>query len=106
MYTSLIENTHTAAAIIFGLAVVYFFLGLLSPAWARASGRGSVVLRSLLGVFIAAGLYIGVIVYTHTQPDGPHSLDMYIKSHDWEQYRSEGTPGHAAPTEQPAGDGR
>ena len=68
------------------------------------AGLGRLALS--VGVFIAAGLYVGVIVYTHTQPDGPHSLDMYIKSHDWEQYRSEGTPGHAAPTEQPAGDGR
>ena len=99
MYTSLIENTHLVAAIIFLFALGYFFLGLLSPSLAGAAGRGSVVLRSTLGVFLALVLYIGVIVYTHMQPDGPHAIGTYIKNHDWEQYRSE--QGTAAPARPP-----
>jgi len=100
LYTSLIENTHLAAAIIFLFALGYFFLGLLSPSLAGAAGRGSVVLRSTLGVFLALVLYVGVIAYTHAQPDGPHAIGTYIKSHDWGQYRSEPeTPVPARPPE-------
>ncbi|MEI9899507.1 MAG: hypothetical protein WDN31_04485 [Hyphomicrobium sp.] len=46
-------------------------------------------MRSTLAVFLAIGLAAGVIVYTHMQPDGPHSINTYIKNHDWEQYRSQ-----------------
>jgi hypothetical protein len=97
MYDSLIVNTHLAASIIFGLAVIYLLAGLISPALARASGRGVVVLRSILGIFVAIGLAVGVIVYTHMQPDGPHSMKTYLKDYDWEQHKSEG----AAPTAMP-----
>ncbi|WP_072374830.1 hypothetical protein [Hyphomicrobium sp. NDB2Meth4] len=88
MYDSLIQNTHLIATIIFGLAIIYLLVGLISPAWAAASGRGTVVLRSILGVLLAIGLAVGVIVYTHMQPDGPHAVEGYIKNHDWEQYRT------------------
>jgi hypothetical protein len=105
MYDSLIVNTHLAASIIFGLAVIYLLAGLISPALARASGRGVVVLRSTLGIFLAIGLAVGVIVYTHMQPDGPHSMKTYLKDYDWEQHKSEGaastpeTPAAPAATE-------
>ena len=71
IYDSLIVNTHLAASIIFGLAVLYLLAGLISPSLALASGRGEVALRSFLGIFLAIGLAVGVIVYTHMQPDGP-----------------------------------
>jgi len=83
MYDSLIQNTHLIATIIFGLAIIYLLVGLISPGWAAAGGRGAVVLRSLLGVLLAIGLGLGVIVYTHMQPDGPHSFDSYMKDYDW-----------------------
>ncbi len=102
MYTALIENTHLAAGIIFLLAVAYLFLGLVSPSLAGAAGRGSVTLRSILGVFVAVGLYVGVIAYTHSQPDGPHSLQGYINDFDWEKYRAEsGDAANAPAPEQP-----
>ena len=96
MYHSLIVNTHLAASIIFGLTVLYLLAGLISPSLARASGRGIVVLRSILGIFLAIGLAVGVIVYTHMQPDGPHSMKTYLEDYDWEQHKSERTP--SAPT--------
>lgn len=105
MYTSLIENTHALAAIVFLLAVLYLIIGLVRPSWAGARGRGSVVLRSVLGIFLSIGLFVGVIVYTHMQPDGPHSIEGYIRDYDWEQHRAERgeQPAPAAPTErQPA----
>ncbi|MEI9901653.1 MAG: hypothetical protein WDN31_17810 [Hyphomicrobium sp.] len=105
MYSSLIDNTHLAASIIFVLAVIYLLVGLVSPSWAGAAGRGSVVLRSTLGIFLAIGLGVGVIVYTHMQPDGPHSVDTYIKNYDWEQHRAEhGEAQPPPPAEQPATD--
>jgi hypothetical protein len=103
MYHSLIVNTHLVAAVVFALSVVYLLAGLISPALARASGRGVVVLRSILGVFLAIGLAVGVIVYTHMQPDGPHSMKTYLEDYDWEQHKSTGpapeTP--AAPATEP-----
>ena len=104
MYTSLIENTHLAAAIVFLIALGYLVLGLFSPSLVRAAGRGRVVLRSVLGVFLALVLYVGVIVYTHMQPDGPHSVQGYINSHDWEQYRVQEAPAEpSTATETPGG---
>jgi hypothetical protein len=97
MYHSLIVNTHLAASIIFGLAVLYLLAGLISPSLARASGRGAVVLRSIFGIFLAIGLAVGVIVYTHMQPDGPHSMETYLKDYDWQQHKSEGAPSTPTP---------
>ena len=94
MYDSLIVNTHLVATIVFGLAVLYLLAGLVSPALARASGLGVVVLRSVLGIFLAIGLAVGVIIYTHMQPDGPHSMKTYLEDYNWEQHKSE----EAAPT--------
>jgi hypothetical protein len=89
MYDGLIQNTHLVATIIFALAVLYLVLGLAQPAWAGAPGRGTVVLRSMLAVLLAVGLAIGVIAYTHMQPDGPHSFDSYMKDFNPEQLQSE-----------------
>lgn len=97
MYHSLIVNTHLAASIIFVLAGLYLLAGLISPSLARASGRGVVVLRSILGIFLAIGLAVGVIVYTHMQPDGPHSMKTYLEDYDWEQHKSERAPSMPMP---------
>ncbi len=99
MYDGLIDNTHLAATAIFALALLYLLVGLLRPAWAGAGGRGAVVLRSGLAIVLAIGLAVGVIVYTHMQPDGPHSVDTYIKDYDWQQHRTEPA---AEPGAQPA----
>jgi len=90
MYDGLIGGTHLAATVIAGLAVIYLVLGLVNPGWAGAGGRGAVVLRSLLAILLAFGIAIGVIVYTHMQPDGPHAIDTYIKEYNWEQERQRG----------------
>lgn len=102
MYDSLIVNTHLAASIIFGLAVIYLLAGLISPALARASGRGVVALRSILGIFPAIGLAVGVIVYTHMQPEGPHSMKAYLEDYDWKSEGATPTPETpAAPATEP-----
>jgi hypothetical protein len=100
MYDSLIVNSHLVAAIVFGVAVLYLLAGLISPVLARASSRGVVVLRSVLGIFLAIGLAVGVIIYTHMQPDGPHSMKTYLKDYNWEQHKSEGAD--PPPPESPA----
>lgn len=82
MYESLNQNTHLAPSVIFGLALLYLVAGMVSPSLARASGSGVAILRSTLAMMIADGLAIGVIVYTHMQPDGPHALDTYIKNYE------------------------
>ena len=75
------------------LALLYLFAGLASPSWAFASGRGAVVLRAGLAMVFAAALFIGVIAYTHSQPDGPHSAEGYINDY---------FAGQEAPPAQPA----
>jgi hypothetical protein len=94
MYDSLINNTHLAATIIFLLGVLYLLVGLISPSLARAAGRGSVLLRAVLGILLAIVLAVGVIVYTHMQPDGPHAVEGYIKDYFEQQ---QGTPPPAPP---------
>ena len=82
MYDSLIESSQFAAAVIAGLALLYLVAGLASPSLAFASGRGAVVLRTAVALIPATALFIGVIAYTHMQPDGPHSMDSYLKDYD------------------------
>jgi hypothetical protein len=82
VYDSLIESSQFAAAVIAGLALLYLVAGLASPSLAFASGRGAVVLRTVVAWISATALFIGVIAYTHMQPDGPHSMDSYLKDYD------------------------
>lgn len=82
MYDSLIQNTHLAATAIFVLAVLYLLVGLASPSVAGAGGRGAVLLRSGLAIVLAIGLAVGVIAYTHAQPDGPHSMEGYLRDYN------------------------
>jgi hypothetical protein len=93
MYDRLIESSELAASIIVVLAVLYLVAGLVRPSWAFAPGRGAVVLRSGLAVVFAVVLFAGVIAYTHSQPDGPHSAQGYINDYFAEQ---------GAPPAQPA----
>ena len=81
MYDRMIESSELASTIIVGLAVLYLVAGLASPAWAFAPGRGAVVLRSGLAMVFAAVLFVAVIAYTHSQPDGPHSAEGYINDY-------------------------
>lgn len=107
MYDRLIDNTHLAATVIFAAGLLYLAVGLVNPSLARAAGRGTVVLRSILAIVLAVVLSAGVIVYTHMQPDGPHSIEGYIRDYAAEQERmrqqspeaptSEG-PGQPAPS--------
>jgi hypothetical protein len=85
MYDRMIENSELASSIIVLLALLYLVVGLARPAWAFARGRGAVVLRSGLAMVFAAVLFIGVIAYTHSQPDGPHSVEGYINDYFAEQ---------------------
>jgi len=93
MYDTMIESSELASTIIVGLALIYLVFGLASPSWAFAPGRGAVVLRAGLAMVFAAVLFLGVIAYTHSQPDGPHSAEGYINDYFAEQ---------GAPPAQPA----
>jgi hypothetical protein len=94
MYDRMIENSELASSIIVLLALLYLVVGLARPAWAFARGRGAVVLRSGLAMVFATILFIGVIAYTHAQPDGPHSVEGYINDYFAEQGAP---PAQAAP---------
>ena len=93
MYDRMIESSKLASTIIVALALLYLVAGLASPSWAFAPGRGAVVLRSGLAMVFTAVLFIGLIAYTHSQPDGPHSVEGYINDYFAEQ---------GAPPAQPA----
>jgi hypothetical protein len=97
VYDTLIESSQFAVVVIVGLALLYLVAGLARPSWAWASGRGVVVLRAALAMVVAAAIFIGVIAYTHAQPDGPHSIDSYLKD-----YNPQPTPGSAQPDAAPA----
>lgn len=94
MYDRMIENSELASSIIVILALLYLVVGLARPAWALAGGRGAVVLRSGAAMVFAAVLFIGGIAYTHSQPDGPHSVEGYINDYFAEQGAP---PAQAAP---------
>lgn len=101
MYDNLIESSQLAAAVIAGLALLYLVAGLASPSLALASGRGAVVLRAVVALISATALFIGVIAYTHMQPDGPHSMDSYLKDYNPQPTRAAEQPAPAtAPGQQ------
>lgn len=52
-----------------------------------ASKRRWVVLRAGLAIVLAAGAFVGVLAYTHAQPDGPHSMKSYLDEVTPEQLR-------------------
>jgi hypothetical protein len=85
MYDWMIESSELASSIVVVLALLYLVAGLVRPSWAFAPSRGTVVLRSGLAMVFAAVLFIGVIAYTHSQPDGPHSAKGYIDDYFAEQ---------------------
>jgi hypothetical protein len=98
VYDNLIENTVTGVQLALLFALLYLVIGLIRPRWAGAAGRGSVVLRSFGIALLAVLAFAGVIGYTHSQADGPHSIDSYLKDmteDDWRALRGEPAP---APT--------
>jgi hypothetical protein len=49
-----------------------------------------VVARPIAAMALAGGAFIGVIAYTHAQPDGPHAVKGYIEvvpPEQWEAWR-------------------
>lgn len=105
MYDNLIGNTVTGVQIALLFALVYLVVGLVQPRWAGAARRTSVVLRSLGIVFLAGLAFVGVIGYTHSQPDGPHSFDSYMNSmtdNDWKAIRGEPAADTASPEPAPS----
>jgi hypothetical protein len=49
-----------------------------------------VVVRSFAAIALAGGAFIGVIAYTHAQPDGPHAMRGYLDAvppEQWERWR-------------------
>jgi hypothetical protein len=101
VYDSLIESSQLAAAVIAGLALLYLVAGLANPSLAFASGRAAVVLRAVVAMISAAALFIGVIAYTHMQPDGPHSIDSYLKDYNPHPPQASEQPEAAAAPAQP-----
>jgi hypothetical protein len=90
VYDALIQNTSVAVVAAFVVALLYLLIGLMRPSWAWASKRRWVLLRAVGLMLVAVAGYIGVIAYTHAQPDGPHSIKGYIDDvppEQWEAWR-------------------
>lgn len=87
-YDQLIQLQSWATLVFFlclFVGAIHLLAGLIKPTWVRRAGRGGVVLVSLM-VWIA-GLLIwgGIIGYTHSHPEGPHSLHRYLDDYFAEQ---------------------
>lgn len=79
---TLIESAEIAFAVALALSVLNLAVGLISPSWAWATRRRSVVLRSLATIVLAGVGFAGVIGYTLMLPDSPHAFDSYLKDFD------------------------
>lgn len=71
-----------ALVVAVALALLYLVVGLIGPSWAWATKRRSVVLCSIAIILLAVVGFAGVIGYTLTLPDSPHSIDGYLKDFD------------------------
>jgi hypothetical protein len=90
VYYSLSVGARLAFQLVLLLALLYLLIGLIRPAWAWASKRRWVVARPIAAMALAGGAFIGVIAYTHAQPDGPHAVKGYIEvvpPEQWEAWR-------------------
>jgi hypothetical protein len=81
----LIASADLGVVVAFGLALLYLLLGLARPSWAWATKRRSVVLRSIGLMLLSLVGFAGVIGYSLTLPDSPHSIERYLKDYDFEQ---------------------
>ncbi len=76
--------------VMLGAGALYLVLGLIGPAHVGAASRGRVVLRTLAVWFLAAASLAGTLAYTHSHPNGPHSVTRYIDDYFKDQC-AEGT---------------
>lgn len=67
------------------LAAVQLLVGLVRPSWVWRKGRGGVVLVSLTLGLLGVLAYAGIIGYTHSHPNGPHSMKGYLEDYVTEQ---------------------
>jgi hypothetical protein len=84
---TLIACADLGVVVAFGLALLYLFVGLVRPSWAWATKRRSVVLRSFGLMLLSLVGFAGVIGYSLSLPDSPHSIDRYLKDYDFEQLK-------------------
>lgn len=87
-YEQLIQLQGIAAIVCLlaiAIGAVHLIAGLIKPAWVRRRGRAGVVLVSLAICLFGVISYAGTIGYTHSQPEGPHSLHRYLDDYFAEQ---------------------
>lgn len=109
------EQMHDWAGVVLLLCLVagavHLVLGLVRPGWVGRKGRGSATLVSLGLWLVGIAVWAGTIGYTHSRPDGPHSVSGYIDSYFAEQCakgadlpacKHKGAAGAAAQPAQPA----
>jgi hypothetical protein len=84
---TLIASADIGVVVLLGLSLLYLLVGLVSPSWAWATKRRSVVLRSIGLMLVSLVGFAGVIGYSLTLPDSPHSIDRYLKDYDFEQLK-------------------
>jgi hypothetical protein len=65
-----------AACLLTGAVIL--IAGLISPRLIGLSGRGWVILTSLALWLVGIGAWVGSVAYTHSQPNGPHSMESYL----------------------------
>lgn len=66
---------------IIAASTLFLLIGLIRPGWVGRSGRGGVVAWTIAGWFLAIGLAVGTIGYTHSHPNGPHAFEGYLKDY-------------------------
>lgn len=87
-YDQLIFLQGVAALIclgLLGLGALYLLIGLISPASARARSRWRVFGRTVVAWLLGVVIYAGTVAYTHSHPEGPHSVKRYINDYFEEQ---------------------
>lgn len=80
-YENLIRLQNTAeilATVCFVGGLAFLIAGLVRTHWVGFSRRRWVVLSALCIWLLGLITYGGVIGYTHSQPNGPHSFESYM----------------------------
>lgn len=68
-----------------GAGAIHLLAGVIRPAWVKRAGRGGVALVTLAIWLAGIAVWGGTIGYTHSHPEGPHSLHRYLDDYFAEQ---------------------
>ncbi|MEL6288720.1 MAG: hypothetical protein AAFQ35_08065 [Pseudomonadota bacterium] len=69
----------TIAQVLLVAAIAVGLIGIVRPSWVRLSSRWRVIGATFALLLVGAAIFVGTFVWTHSQENGPHSAETYLR---------------------------